>query len=162
MLSNLPVWGYYHPQDEYFVDPLYTPYDNSLYPSCEVNPAKKLPGYSTGFVNPQLVRRGKGLGFQLAHPTDPCPHGWKKNDGWCVPTEPEFGDNGLYSDRAFVPKFQYWNGYAPRNTEIPRINEFDTRSVSPYTGRMVSQPRSSHSPLRQKYGQLRSSDSFLV
>ena len=167
-LINLPVWGYYPKDDGYFVDPLYVPYMKTLVKTddgiCEVNLTKK-QGYSDGLVNPALVRKGWGMGFQLLHPDDPCPEGWTKGeDGWCVENQPEFGDHGLYSEDAFVPKYQYWDSYAPRlkNPRYKEINQFDQRSVNPWTGNYVVYNHPHPSSNREKYGHLPSKDSYLA
>lgn len=169
MESNLPVWGYYPKDDQYFIDPLYVPYMRKNMQSdgevCEVNTWKK-QGYPDGLVNPGLVRKGWGLGFQLLHPDkDPCPEGWTKGeDGWCVENKPEFGDNGLYSKDAFVAKYQYWDSYAPKaeNGRYREINQFDQRSVHPQTGNYVVYHHSRPAEHRTKYGSLPSKDSLLV
>ena len=170
MQTNLPVWGYYPKDDSYFIDPMYAPYMRELVRTadgqiCEVNPSKK-QGYPDGFVNPSLVRKGWGLDFQLMHPDkDPCPEGWTKGeDGWCVANQPEFGDHGLYSKDAFVPRYQYWGSYAPRlaNARYKEINQFDQRSVSPWTGNYVVYNHPKPASNREVYGHLPSKDSYLA
>ena len=168
MEANLPVWSYYPKDDEYFIDPLYAPYMRTLANTeggvCEINTWKK-QGYEDGFVNPALVRRGWGLNFQLLHPSDSCPSGYTKGeDGWCAENEPEFGDNGLYTKDAFVAKYQYWNGYAPRlsNPRYKQINEFDMRSVHPETGNYVVYFNPMPSSSRITYGHLPAKDSLLA
>lgn len=176
MQTNLPVWNYYPKDDSTFVDPLYTPYqsecedivgaDGAVSRSCPVKGARwKVQGYPTGMVNPALVRKGWGMGFQLLHPKDPCPEGWTKGkDGWCVENEPEFGDNGLYSKYAFVPKYQYWASYAPRaeRPEFREANEFDMKSVSPWTGDYVVPYNSTPSTARAVYGRLPVGNSYIA
>lgn len=166
---NLPVWGYYPEDDRYFIDPLYAPYMRSLEEvdgqTCEVN-NWALQGYSDGFVNPALVRQGWGNSFQLMHPSvDACPSGWVKGeDGWCVREVPEFGNNGLYSKDAFVAKYQYWNGYAPRLAS-PRYredNSFDQRSVNPWSGNFVTYQHSHLPKSRSIYGHAPSKDSLIA
>lgn len=169
MEINLPVWSYYPKKDQQFIDPLYVPYQREAVDTndgiCCVNTWKK-QGYADGFVNPALVRKGWGLGFQLMHPDkDPCPEGWTKGeDGWCVANEPEFGDHGLYSKNAFVPKYQYWNSYAPTlpSSRREEINEFDQKSVNPWTGDYVVYHHSYPASNRGKYGHLPSKDSMLA
>ena len=174
MITNLPVWSYYPKNDQDFIDPMYVPYLKYQLPvkdaqggfqTCPVNTWAK-QGYDDGFVNPDLVRRGWGSNFMLMHPDkDPCPEGWTKGvDGWCVENEPEFGDFGLYSKDAFVPKYQYWNSYAPRlwNPNDRELNEFDQKSVNPFTGNYVSYSKSYPSDTRAKYGSLPSKDSYLA
>ena len=169
MNVNLPIWGYYPKGDEYFIDPQYVPYMKTLVDTedgkCEVNTWAK-QGYADGFVNPALVRRGWGLDFQLMHPDkDPCPEGWTKGvDGWCAANEPEFGDNGLYTKDAFVAKYQYWGGYAPRlaDPRYKEINQFDQKSVSPWTGNYVVYQNPKPSSDREIYGHLPAKDSYLA
>lgn len=168
MEVNLPVWKYYPKDDSYFTDPLYVPYQYENVCTedgeCKVNTWTK-QGYPDGFVNPALVRKGWGLNFQLQHPWDPCPEGWTKGeDGWCAANEPEFGDHGLYTKHAFVPKYQYWGGYAPRlrNPGYKEINQFDQKSVNPWTGEYVVYDKSYPSENRVKYGYLPAKDSYLA
>lgn len=170
MLINLPVWDYYPKDDKKFIDPMYVPYQRTLVKTkdgqmCPVN-TWAVQGYADGFVNPDLVRRGWGLDFQLLHPDkDPCPEGWTKGeDGWCTSSEPEFGDHGLYSEYAFTPKYQYWDSYTQRtnNAFVREINEFDNRSINPSTGNFVSYNTSYPSTTTTNYGKLRSKDSYLA
>lgn len=168
MEINLPVWGYYPKNNQYFIDPMYAPYTRELADTgggiCGLNTWAK-QGYADGFVNPALVRKGWGLDFQLLHPQDPCPDGWNKDKtGWCTANKPEFGDHGLYSKDAFVPKYQYWDGYAPQLAQ-PRykeINQFDMRSVNPWTGDYVVYHHPKPSSNRAKYGYLPSKDSLIA
>jgi len=166
---NLSVWGYYPKNDKFFVDPMYVPYmKNNVQEGdqvCQVNPWKK-QGYSDGLVNPALVRKGWGRSFQLMYPEkDPCPLGWSKHkDGWCVVDEPEFGDHGIYSKDAFVPKYQYWKSYAPQlsSPRYKEINAFDMKTVSPWTGKYVIYHNPTPASNREKYGYLPSKDSYLA
>ncbi len=168
MNINLPVFDYYPKGDEYFMDPLYAPYARDLVETkdglCEVNMWKK-QGYPDGFVNPALVRKGWGMDFQLLHPDkDPAPLGWTKGvDGWCVENKPEF-EGTFYTPDAFVAAYQYWGSYAPRlqNPMHKLINQFDMRSVSPWTGNYVTYFNSYPSTMRVKYGHLPSKDSYLA
>ncbi len=171
MIVNLPVWAYYNKDNTKFVDPLYVPYQKTWITTkdgdtCPVN-TWPVQGYADGLVNPGLVRKGWGLDFMLLHPDkDPCPEGWSKEGDMCVANEPEFGGtgNGLYSDNAFVPKYQYWNGYTqyPRNAYVREISEFDNRSINPFTGDMISYITSYPSSSTTGYGKLRSKDSLLA
>lgn len=173
MEINLPVWNYYPYGDKYFVDPMYVPYvrslvevegDDGITEECEVNTWKK-QGYSDGFVHPELVRKGWGLSFQLLHPDkDPCPEGWTKGvDGWCVENKPEF-EGTFYTKDAFVPKYQYWDSYAPRlkNARNKQINQFDMKSVNPWTGNYVIYNHPYPASNRTTYGYLPSKDSLLA
>lgn len=171
MLVNLPVWGYYPKDNSKFVDPLYIPYQDTWMKTksgetCPVN-TWEVQGYADGFVNPALVRKGWGLTFQLQHPDkDPCPEGWSKINGMCVENEPEYGgqDAGLYSVNSFTPKYQYWDSYTQRNQNafVREINEFDNRSINPFTGDMVSYMTSYPSSSTTRYGKLRSKDSLIA
>lgn len=173
MQTNLPVWNYYPKTNGYYVDPLYQPYLRKLEPTqnpdgstqiCPYNLTKKQGCPSS--VNPGLVRKGWGMSFQLMHPDkDPAPAGWTKGkDGWCVENVPEFGDNGLYSEDAFVPRYQYWESYAPqlKNPRYKEINQFDNKSVSPWSGDYVIYQHSKISSNRRKYGHLPSKDSYIA
>ncbi len=167
MNVNLPVWDYYPKDDKPFTDPLYAPYIKHPIATedgvCPVNTWSK-QGYSDGFVNPGLVRKGWGLGFQLMHPhVDTCPEGWTKGeDGWCAENEPEFGDHGLYSKKAFVPKYQYWDSYAPKIKNAREINQFDRKSVNPWTGNYNVSYLAKPASNRVKYGHLASKDSLIA
>jgi len=165
---NLPVQSYYPPDGSYFVDPMYVPYQKTPIKTtdgtCDVNTwVKQGP---PEFVNPGLVRKGWCLDFQLLLPQDPCPMGWTKEEfGRCVAAEPEVDVNhGLYSKDAFIPEYQYFNGYTtPANNCYRReINEFDQRSVNPFTGKYVVYHNSKPSKFQTKYGRLPSRDSFIA
>ena len=159
---NLPVWKYY---DQGFVDPLYVPYQRTPVTrygqTCEVNTWKN-QGCSE-LVHPELVRSGWGLDFQRMHADkDPCPHGWEKGaEGMCHAEEPEF-EGTLYTDRAHVPKYQYWNGYTSRDVNTREISQFDQKSVHPETGKYQVSHQSYNSSPRGKYGRLSSRESFLA
>jgi hypothetical protein len=169
MLKNQTAWDYYPKDDSSYIDPMYIPYQDSYVETKNgVCPVKtwKTQGYSDGFVNQSLVREGWGMDFMLMHPDkDNCPAGWDKGEnGWCSKSEPEFGNNGLYSENAFIPKYQYWDSYAPiiKNPKKRQINEFDMRSVNPFTGNYVMYHTSKNNPNRSRYGSLPSRDSFLA
>ena len=168
MDANLPISSYYPKDNSPFIDPMYVPYQNQSIQTecgvCEVNTWKK-QGYRSGFVNPALVRKGWGMDFQLLHPRDLCPSGWSKGvDGWCAANEPEFGDHGLYSKDAFVPTYQYFDSYAPqlKNPRYRDMNEFDPKSVNPFTGDYVVYHNPQYNSSRLKYGSLPSKDGYLA
>lgn len=173
MEVNLPVWDYYPKNNSLFVDPLYAPYQNAkvitdvegFEQECDVSLWRK-QGYASGFVNPALVRKGWGLSYMRIHPDKDrkCPEGWTEGKyGWCVEDVPEF-QGTLYTKKAFVPAYQYWGGYAPKIDcpEKRRINEFDNRSVNPWTGDYVVYHRSTPASQRYSYGSLASKDSLLA
>lgn len=166
MLTNTPVWSYYNPG---FIDPLYVPYHREAVPAGDGyciplnNWAHQGPPTT---VNPDLVRINWDVSFQLLHPGDPCPDGWTKGlDGWCVrqpqPYEPVF-----YTDKAFIAKTQFPNGYTrPYRGTHRRISEqTDLRSVNPLTGQyQVSfQPVDRRNMTSTNYGRLPSKDSYLA
>lgn len=168
MEVNLPVWDYYPKNDKVYIDPLYVPYQNVPVKVgdnvCPLNPWKKQG--SDLSVNPALVRKCWGLDFQKMHPDKDrfCPVGWTPDkDGWCVSSEPEF-EGTFYTDKQFAPKYQYWDSYAPRIKEpIKRqLNNFDNRSINPFTGDYVMYHNSKPSSNRSKYGHLPSKDSYLA
>jgi len=168
MQYNGDVWSQYPKDDKYFIDPLYVPYQNTPvmteYGVCPFNGWKQSCGDST--VNPALVRRGWGLNFTKMHPDkDPqCPQGWSPGaDGWCIINKPEF-EGIFYTDKAFVPEYQYWDSYAPRIMDPNRrqLNSFDQRSINPFTGNYVMYHNSKPNGLRQKYGHLPAKDSYLA
>jgi hypothetical protein len=170
MLKNQTVWDYYPKDNSYYIDPMYVPYQESYIKTedgiCPVKTWKE-QGSPTGFVNPALVRKKWGTEFMLMHPdTDSCPTGWtKQENGWCKEYEPEFGNNGLYSNDAFIAKYQYWDSYAPalKNSRERPINEFDSRSVNPFTGEYVVYHKSNDNfPNKNRYGSLPSKDSYLA
>ncbi len=169
MDAELPVWNYYPRDDQSFMDPLYVPYIRTLVKTpgglCGVNTWAK-QGYADGFVHPELVRKGWGLGFQRMHPDKDlsCPEGWTSGkDGWCAENEPEF-QGTFYTDKAFVPKYQYWDSYAPKliNPRAKQISEFDMKSVNPFTGNYVIYFNPEPSSMTMKYGSLASKDSLLA
>lgn len=170
---NLPVWSYYPDDDSGFVDPLYAPYQRSTVSIGSGGPGEMCPvntfarqGEVGLLVREELVRKGKGLSFALAHPdTDSCPAGWTKDPvtGYCDANVSEYGNHGLYSKDAFVAKYQYWAGYTSKLTPADReISSMEGRSVNPFTGSWVQylNPRPSESTTR--YGRLKSRDSFLA
>ena len=171
MNLNLNGWDYYPQNNKKFIDPLYLPYQNVLARSnndgqmCPMNGFKLDAQGNDLMVNPALVRRGWGMDFQLMHPDNPCPTGWARNggDGWCYQTQENFGKNGLYSEKAFVAKFQYFDAYGVNPLKVTRgINEFDNHSVNPYTGDFVVYNTPKPARNNTKYQVLPSKDSLLA
>ena len=157
MEANLPVWKYY---EKGFVDPLYALYQRKLVPGriqstgrevgVSVNPftTPADPLYS----NPLLERKGWSQTFQRQFSYDPCPAGWTSGtDGSCFTTEPEDGVGIFYTKDAYVPQHQYFLGYAEPVSTEQGINEFDNRSVSPFTGKFQSEPPSFVPSFAQNY-----------
>ena len=160
MEVNLPVWKYY---EDGFVDPMYVPYQKSwtqIRNNCgdcvdwPTNTWQKFP-IGGGLASAGQTRRGRGLTFQLEHPDDPCPMGWKRADcgevdtGYCVKEELEF-EPVFYTEKAFIPKNQYWNGYdsCSKGYNSEKLNcpkkgcgidgdALSMRSISPYTGKWM-------------------------
>ena len=171
---NLPVWDYYPPNNSRYLDNLYLPYlklaktcNNPVTgepEECDVYPFKKQGCVGT-LVNENLVRKGWGLDFQMLEPGyNMCPEGWTKDasTGWCTTNEPEFSGT-FYSQNAWVPKYQYFDGYAPQHVgRKPRVSEFEMRSINPFTGNYVVYFTSRPSLDPHKYGKLPSKDSLLA
>ena len=143
METNSSVWKHYqfgYVPDE-FVPYLREATTDAWGNKVEVNNWKGPMPTST--VQPELVRINRGLSFQRLFSSDPCPPGWvndPENLGYCVAEtlrhEPVF-----YTDKAFIPMKQYFDGPAdsagvvPRNGDYRRISEqTDMRSVNPLTG----------------------------
>jgi len=148
MQINQSVWDYYPQDNSRLYDPLYYPYKKEEKccknpvtgedEACQVYPFKE-QGCVGSLVNPNLVRRGWGLDFQLLQPGfTPCPNGWTKDKttGFCVSNSPEF-EGTFYTKDAFVPKFQYHSAYCANPRPNLRVSEFDMRSVNPFTGDYV-------------------------
>lgn len=169
MNLNMNIWDQYPRNNEKFLDPMYVPYQNVLVRApdgqmCPMNGFKLAQQGNNLMVNQNLVRQGWGMDFQLLHPDTACPAGWQKGmDGWCYQTQENFGKNGLYSDKAFVPKYQYFDSYGVNPLRIkPRINEFDNHSVNPFTGDFVVYHTPKPGKLANRYQVLPSKDSFLA
>ncbi len=141
MKTNTGVWSAYQPG---YVHPEYVPYlrkktFDKWGNEVQINTWEK-QGDPT-FVEPALVRVNKGLTFQLQFSNDPCPNGFSKADNsYCV-RQPLKHEQVFYTDKAFLPKRQYWGGYADdeaiSNTSDGKrqtSNTFDLRSVNPFTG----------------------------
>lgn len=155
MRSNLSVWGYYK---KGFVDPLYAPYQRTCVEGEMINTWKVQGPPST--VEPRVTRRGLGAMYQRKNSVDACPHGWKPaGNSYCVEDEPE-SRGTLYTADAHVPKYQYHSGYTVKQGR-PSLNEFDAKSVNPFTGEYESSHRSKPAASRVKYGGLPSRDSLL-
>lgn len=172
MEYNQSVWAYYPANNQPYTDPLYAPYTRKLVPItgadgetqlCPVNTYK--PQGSCGMTHPELVRKGWGMGFQRMHPDkDPCPPGFTPGvDGWCTAEKPEF-EGTFYTDKAFVAKYQYWDGYAPKNqcAVDKDPSPFHLKSVHPQTGRYVVYHQPKQASTKTVYGKLATRDSLLA
>lgn len=177
---NLPVWSYYAPS---FVDPLFVPYlkferkddKGNLVP---INTWEK-QGVSDGLVNPDIVRKNWGMTFMNKFSNDSCPPMFEKypieDGGYCIPRK--LGYRPLfYTEKAFIPRNQYYQSYTIPLKQLPRVSEsFDMRSVNPFTGHYSiyydSVPgyynkennnySGSSSNSATQYGRLPTSDSYL-
>jgi hypothetical protein len=159
---NYTVWDYYQPN---FVDPEFAPYMRTPVMDQWGNTIMTNTWESiqnpNGLINPELIRKNWGLRFALLHPDDPCPAGFYKTpDGYCHRT-PEQYEPILYTDKAFIPKNQYWSGYAKTNTGSRRVSDtFDMRSVNPLTGAYTVYYLPKPSKSEGKYGVFPTKDSY--
>lgn len=146
MEANLSVWKYY---EKDFVHPDMAPYSRKIITTPEgvevsINKTKR-QGCPT-LVNPNLVRINKGLKFQKMFYDDPCPLGFEKaEDGYCIRKYSE-ANTVFYTDKAFIPKKQYWEGYSTKVKESP--TQLDMRSVHPETGEFTTYYNSKKSKVR--------------
>jgi len=117
------------------------PKDNpQVFQTCDINPFKMQNGMGCSTTE-CLVRKGWGYSFQRKHSWYPCPMGFTPGeDRWCYTVDPEF-EPVLYTDKAFLPKNQYWNSPSDINYRQSNLketafqrNSFDFRSTNPYTG----------------------------
>ena len=148
MEANLPVWKYY---EKGFIDPLYALYQQKLVPGMIQSTGRKvgvnINPYKTAtdplYSNPLLERKGWSSGFQRQFSNDPCPAGWTPGlDGSCFLSDTENDMGIFYTDKAYIAPYQYWLGYTEPATMDQGINNFDIRSVSPFTGHFQNNPRS--------------------
>jgi hypothetical protein len=143
MDTNTSVWSYYQPG---FIHPEYVPYlkkkvKDGWGNEVEINTWKHQG--CDGLVEPALVRVNKGLTFQRMFDTDPCPNGWKKAaESYCV-REPLKHEPVFYTDKAFIAKRQFFDGYTANGVRgkidsLPKASsQTDLRSVNPFTGTYV-------------------------
>jgi len=136
METNTSVWHYYQPG---FVHPEFFPYlrekvEDYAGNIVSINPWEKQGCLGT-LVDPALVRVNKGLTFMRQFDSDPCPNGFTKGpDSYCF-REPLKGEPVFYTNKAFIAKKQYWDGYGIQNHGARRVSEqTDMRSVNPYSG----------------------------
>lgn len=140
---NNSVWARYQPG---YVTPEFIPYlreqtTDAWGNQVEINNWKRSMPSST--VQPELVRMNLGMRFQRLFEVDPCPPGWKKDPNelaYCIPEELRH-EPVFYTNKAFIPLKQYFNGSAEsggvllRDQGYRRISEqTDLRSVNPFTG----------------------------
>lgn len=141
MIANESIWHYYQPG---YVHPSYVPYLRKKVidrwgNEVSINTWEKQGG--PAMVEPALVRVNKGLTFQRMFDTDPCPSGFTKaENSYCV-RKPLVNEQVFFTDKAFIPKKQYWGGYADSekvmNDTTPgdrSSSNFDMRTVHPFTG----------------------------
>lgn len=136
MESNTSVWKRYQPG---FVDEDFVPYLRENVVSNDghivsINKWKKQKCVGT-MLEPALIRKNKGLTFQRMFDSDPCPNGFVRGpDGYCM-REPLKHEPIFYTDKAFIAKRQFWDGYGINPQGHRRISEqTDLRSVNPITG----------------------------
>lgn len=137
METNQPVWKRYNPGyvDEEFVPYLREKIKDGWGNTVSVNPWEK-QGCVPSLVEPALVRVNKGLTFQRMFDTPAiCPNGFMKaEDSYCL-REPLKGEPVFYTNKAFIAKRQFWDGYGVIHPGVRRVSEStDLRSVNPLTG----------------------------
>lgn len=160
MDTNSSVWKHYQVG---YIDDSFVPYlrestADAWGNKVEINNWKGPMPEST--VQPELVRINKGLSFQRLFSNDPCPPGWKNDPetlGYCVADELRH-EPVFYTDKAFIPMKQYFDGPAdkagvvPRNGGYRRISEqTDMRSVNPITGHYTVYYQPNNSSARTRY-----------
>jgi len=153
MDTNQSVWSYYQPG---YVNELFVPYLRDKVPDAwgntvSINPWER-QGCVPSLVEPALVRVNKGLTFQRMFDSDPCPNGFTKaDDSYCV-REPLRGEPVFYTDKSFIAKRQFWDGYGVANPGARRISEqSDMRSVNPLTGQYTVYFQPSQWSARRRY-----------
>ncbi len=148
MYANLPVWKYY---EKGFVDPLYALYQKKRVAGRDQSTGRRVgvdinpytPAASPMYSNPNLERKGWSLSFQRQFSYDPCPASWTPGaDGWCFLSDTENDMGIFYTDKAYIAPIQYFDGYTKGVQWEQGINNFDNRSVSPFTGQFQSEPPS--------------------
>jgi hypothetical protein len=167
METNESVWTRYQPG---YIDDLYFPFHRTKQTDrwgneVSINKWEK-QGCVGSLVEPALVRVNKGLTFQRMFDTDPCPSGFvksKEEPSYCVRVTPKH-EQVFYTDKAFIPKRQYWAGYSAsegtRNSTLepdkggvrPPSNTFDMRTVSPFTGNYTIYYESNKASSPVRYG----------
>ena len=142
METNISGWKYYQPG---YVHEEFVPYLRKIITDKSGNKISINTWKHQGnpeLIDDALVRKNWGLRFQKQFTQDPCPLGWTDGpDGYCFRNsiaEPK-NERIFYTDKAFIAKRQYWDGYAEEVTNPgplePLVSqETDMRSVNPYTG----------------------------
>jgi hypothetical protein len=156
---NGSVWKHYQPG---FVDDTFIPYlrertEDAWGNQVEINMWKdSLPATT---VQPELVRINKGMSFMKMFEEDPCPVGFQKdpvNMGYCIKEELRH-EPVFYTEKAFIPLKQYFNGPADNGGVRKRVEDYrrvseqtDMRSVNPMNGQytVYFQPLQSSSNTR--------------
>lgn len=139
MDHNESIWDRYRPG---YVDPLYVPYLRTTVKDpkgnyVNINTWEKI-GYSNGMVSPDLVRINWNTSFARKHAYDPCPVGFRSGEGgYCFPMQPEH-EPVFYTEKAFLPKRQFFGSYIDQNRTKRVSDSFDMRSVSPFTGKYTT------------------------
>lgn len=177
---NASLWSYYQPG---FVDPLYVPYLRKPVKDPEGNTICVNAWEKQGtIVNPELVRRNWGMTFMRPHATYPCPTGFESRPGgYCSQVELEH-EPVFYTDKAFIAKNQYWEGYGAEPLRVQRTHgrtdsvrspascekapcrrvsdSMDMRSLNPITGKYTVYFQSR--PHEPRYQSNPTKDSLLI
>lgn len=171
MEHDQTIWSHYQPG---YVDPMFVPYlrtyiqdpwnnqiSTNTWERQSLGP--KSNGYRTGIVDPALFRLNWGQSFMNMFADDPCPPGFEKAaGGYCVKSSRD-AEPIFYTDKAFVAKNQYFNGYADTTNQERRISEqTDLRSVNPLTGHYTVYYRPNPGNRNcTRYGKVPTKDSYL-
>lgn len=185
MEHDQTIWQMYQPG---YVDPMYVPYmrtyvkdpwgnkiSTNPWQVQSLNPDTPIPvdqfrgqngyiGGPTGIVDPALFRLNWGMSFMNMFQDDPCPQGYEKAEGgYCVKYNRD-AEAVFYTDKAFVPKNQYFDSYVNTSLQERRVSEqTDLRSVNPLTGRYTVYYRPNVSDTRAtRYGKMPIKDSYLA
>jgi hypothetical protein len=153
METNQPVWERYNPGyvDEEFVPYLRDKVQDDWGNTVSINMWEK-QGCVPSLVEPALIRKNWGLRFMRQFDSDPCPNGFMgAGDSYCV-REPLKFEPVFYTDKSFIAKRQFWDGYALANPGVRRVSEqTDLRSVNPLTGQYTVYYNPSQWSARRRY-----------
>lgn len=163
MQFNQSLWETYQPG---YVHPDFVPYQRTPLRDEQGNVVMTntwaQEGTACQSVNPALIRKNWRTRFALKFAHDPCPVGFVKGDqGYCFPKPLDY-EPIMYTDKAFIPKYQYWDSYVNQHAGPRRVSEsFDMRSVNPLTGKYSVYYLPVTTGVESQYGLCPTSDSYL-